>query len=709
LTANAPKNRHADLFMAATIILILGTMIVPVPTLLLDMLLAFMVGLSILIIVYIIKLKDPLEFSSFPSILLLVTLFRLSLNVATTRQILLNAFGGQVIQAFGDFVVGGNYVVGLVIFSILVVINFMVITKGAGRIAEVAARFTLDAMPGKQMSIDADLNQGLIDDKEALRRRHKLTEEADFYGAMDGASKFVRGDAVAGLIITLINITAGFAVGMLQKQMTASEALARFTILTIGDGLVQQIPALIISTAAGVLVTRAASDNDLGSQVAQQLFAGPKQLIITGGILSVISMVPGLPFLPFIALGASIGGFGYVLKKRGVGPVSKATETESAAHSSTGKAVGRKKTEALPTGTAALKSVLTVSPMDLEIGFGLVPLVDRNQGGRLIERIGNVRNQMAEEIGIVLPPVNVRDNVNLKNMEYSIKIRGLEVARGAVRLGSLLAIDPSSEVKLDGYTPVREPAFGFLAYWIPESKREMVEAKGLTVVDCASVITTHLAAVVKRFATDILTRQDVHELVDQLKETHPAVVQELIPNKMSVGVVHRVLQSLLREKVAIRDLAFILETLSDNAGRTQEIPLLVELCRRALGAYIVRDYLSSDGTLKAIGIHPDLETLLRKASHKEGAAIGTLVLDPSVAQNVLGSIRAELESSRKKGVDPVLLCSPAVRPALRQLIQHDFRDTAVLSFMEVPDSIQVDMLSMITAPKGAECEALLDG
>ena len=711
MTISAPTIRRTDLFMATAIILILGTLLVPVPTPLLDILLAFMVGLSILIIVFIIELKNPLEFSSFPSVLLLVTLFRLSLNVATTRQVLLNAFGGRVIQAFGDFVVGGNYMVGLVIFSILVVINFMVITKGAGRIAEVAARFTLDAMPGKQMSIDADLNQGLIDDKEALRRRRRLTEEAEFYGAMDGASKFVRGDAVAGLIITFINITAGFAIGMLQKQMTASEALARYTILTIGDGLVQQIPALIISTAAGVLVTRAASDNDLGSQVAQQLFAGPKQLMITGGILSVISMVPGLPFLPFIALGGSVGGLGLALKRRGATDPSspaRTPEIESAAHPSTGKVAGRKKTEALPSSAAALKSVLTVSPMDLEIGFGLVPLVDRNQGGRLIERIGQVRNQMAEEIGLVLPPVNVRDNVNLKNTEYSIKIRGLEVAHGAVRLGSLLAIDPSGEVKLDGTTPVREPAFGFLAYWISETKREMAESKGLTVVECANVITTHLAAAVKRFASDLLTRQDVHELIEQLKETHPAVVQELIPSKMSVGVVHRVLQGLLREKVAIRNLALILETLSDNAGRVQEIPLLVELCRRALGGHIVRDYLSSDGTLKAIGIHPDLETLLRKASHKEGAAIGTLVLDPSVAQSVLGSIRTELESSRKKGVDPVLLCSPAVRPVLRQLIQHDFRDTAVLSFMETPDSIQVDMLSMITAPKGAENDAFPD-
>ena len=696
--------------MAVALVVVMAVLIVPVPTPILDLLLVLSVAIGVLIMILVVQLKEPIEFSSFPSVLLLVTLFRLALNVATTRQILLTAFGGEVIQAFGDFVVGGNYVVGIVIFSILVIINFMVITKGSGRIAEVAARFTLDAMPGKQMSIDADLNQGLIDDKEALRRRRKLTQEADFYGAMDGASKFVRGDAVAGLIITIINISAGFAIGMLQKDMTALESLSKYTILTVGDGLVQQLPALIISTAAGILVTRAAADADLGTEVAGQLFVRPKQMMITGGILSVIALVPGLPFLPFIALGGAIGGFGLALRKRALTAGGEQAKTVEAAEQEGQQALGgRKKTEALPSGAASLKNVLGVSPMDLEIGFGLVPLVDRNQGGKLIERIGNVRTQMAEEMGIVLPPVNVRDNVNLKNTEYCIKIRGLEAARGTVRPSMLMAIDPSGEVKVEGFSAVREPAFGFVAYWIPEGKRDFAESKGLTVVDCSSVITTHLAAVVKRSAADIITRQDVSDLVDQIKETNAAVVQELIPNKMAIGAIHRVLQGLLREKVAIKDMVVILETLADNASRTQETALLVELCRRALGGHIVHDYLMQDGTLKALGLHPDLETLIRKASHREGVAIGALALDPALAHEVIEGVRISVDMARKKGLEPVILCSPSVRQQIRQLVQHDFRDLAVLSFAEVPDTVQVDILSMIPAPKNAETDTLLDG
>ena len=703
------KIRQTDIIMAAALVVVMAVLIVPVPTPLLDLLLVLSVTIGVLIMVLVVQLKEPIEFSSFPSVLLLVTLFRLALNVATTRQILLNAFGGEVIQAFGDFVVGGNYVVGIVIFSILVIINFMVITKGSGRIAEVAARFTLDAMPGKQMSIDADLNQGLIDDKEALRRRRKLTQEADFYGAMDGASKFVRGDAIAGLIITVINISAGFAIGMLQKDMTAVEALAKYTILTVGDGLVQQLPALIISTAAGILVTRAAADADLGTEVASQLFVRPKQMLITGGILSIISLVPGLPFVPFIALGGAVSGFGFMLRKRLPPPGATAKAVEGGEPGEQPRVAGKKKPEALPSGAASLKNVLGVSPMDLEIGFGLVPLVDRNQGGKLIERIGNVRTQMAEEMGIVLPPVNVRDNVNLKNTEYCIKIRGLEAARGTVRPGMLLAIDPSGDVKLEGFSAVREPAFGFTAFWVPEGKREFAESKGLTVVDCSSVITTHLAAIVKRSAADIITRQDVSDLIDQVKEGNTAVVQELIPGKMTIGAIHRVLQGLLRERVAIKDMVVILETLSDNASRTQEPALLVELCRRALGGHIVRDYLMQDGTLKALGLHPDLETMIRKASHREGVAIGALAMDPALAHEVVETVRASVETARRKGLEPVILCSPSVRQQIRQLIQHDFRDLAVLSFAEVPDTVQVDILSMIPAPKNAETDTLLDG
>jgi flagellar biosynthesis protein FlhA len=704
--------RQTDLIMAGALMLVLAVLLIPIPTPLLDVLLVLSIGSSILVLVFVIELKDPLEFSSFPSVLLLLTLFRLSLNVATTRQVLLNAFGGEVIEAFGDFVIGGNYVVGIVIFFILMVINFMVITKGSGRIAEVSARFTLDAMPGKQMSIDADLNQGLIDEHEAIERRKKLTKEADFYGAMDGASKFVRGDAVAGLIIVIINITAGFAIGMLQKDMTAVESLARYTILTVGDGLVASIPCLIISTAAGILVTRAAAEEDLGTDVARQLFVRPKQLMITGGILSLISLVPGLPFLPFIILGGSVGSVGWTMSRKQLAAPPPGTPGADGKQTLEGKAGGEPKKladknkapEPPPSSAAGLKNVLAVSPMDLEIGFGLVPLVDRNQGGKLIDRIGMVRTQIAEELGMVLPPVNVRDNVNLKNTEYCIKIRGLEVARGSVRPGSLMAIDPSGEMKLEGYVAVREPAFGFQAYWIPEAKRDLVESKGLTVVDCSSVVTTHLAAIVKRFAADIITRQDVNDLIDQIKQTHTAVVAELIPNKMTIGGVHRVLQGLLRERVSIRDLAIILETLSDNAGRTQDVGLLVEQCRRSLGGHICREYVSPDGTLKSLGLHPNLESLIRKATHKEGGA----AMSPAMAHEMLESIRSALDASRRRGIEPVLLCSPVIRPQVRQLTQHEFRDTPVISFAEVPDSIQMDMISMIPAPKGAEAEVLLD-
>ncbi|NCC51716.1 MAG: flagellar biosynthesis protein FlhA [Spartobacteria bacterium] len=705
----AKKQSHfgqADLYMAGALVMILGTLLIPIPTPLLDLFLVLSMGAGLLVLILTIELKDPLELSSFPSLLLLLTLFRLSLNVATTRLILLQAFAGDVIQSFGDFVVGGNYVVGMVIFLILVIINFVVITKGSGRIAEVAARFTLDSMPGKQMSIDADLNQGLIDDKEALRRRHNLTKEADFYGAMDGASKFVRGDAIAGLIITAINIGGGFAVGMIQQGMNAREALGTYTILTVGDGLVAQIPALIISTAAGILVTRAAADANLGSEVAKQLFMRPKQLYITGGILSLIAIIPGLPFLPFIALGGAVGGLGWSIRNK-VSPDGQLLS--EMAEGLPGKERGAPlpaaqggKTPALPSSTSELKQVLAVSPMDLEIGFGLVPLVDRNQGGKLIDRIGMVRTQIAEELGIVLPPVNVRDNVNLKNIEYCIRIRGIETARGGVRPGALLAIDPSNEIKMEDYIPVREPAFGFTAYWIPEAKREMAESRGLTVVDCSSVITTHLAAVVKNHAADILTRQDVSELINQLKEVHPAAVEELIPGKMTVGGIHRVLQNLLREKVSIRDLAVIIETLSDQAGRTQDALVLAEFCRRALGGHICQEYLVPPGVLKAMGLHPDLETLIRQSTQqRESGGIGMLAMDPAQAHEILDAIRENLEQIRRKGVEPVIVCAPAVRPQVRQLTQHEFRDLAVISYAEIPDTMEVDLLCMISTPQPA--------
>lgn len=702
--------RQTDLIMVFAMLLILGVLIIPVPTFLIDILLVLSVGLAILIMMFILEIKQPLEFSSFPSVLLLVTLFRLALNVATTRQILLNAFGGHVIDAFGNFVVGGNYAVGIVVFAILTTINFKVITAGSGRIAEVAARFTLDAMPGKQMSIDADLNQGLIDDKEATRRRDALRREADFYGAMDGASKFVRGDAIACLIIAAVNIGAGFFIGMIQKGMTAAEAASRFTLLTIGDGLVQQIPALIVSTAAGIMVTRAAASENLASEVTRQLFLRPRQLMTAGGILGLIAFVPGMPFIPFMALASTMGGLGYALRNRPVQtPEQESPESGEGEGQSRRILDARHKPDALPAHAAGLKSVLAVSPMDVEIGFGLVSLVDRNQGGKLIERIGNIRTQLVEELGLILPPVNVRDNVNLKNNDYDIKIRGLEAARGSVKPGSLLAIDPSGEVKLEGYLPVKEPAFGFQAFWIPEGKRDIAETKGLTLVDCTNVITTHLLTVAKSHAADILTRQDTSVLLDNLKESHPAVIQELIPNKMSIGGVHRVLQGLLKEKVSIRDMAIIVETLADNAPKTQDVALLVEQCRRALGAQITRNHLAPDGSLKSLGLHPDLETMIKKATHREGSSIGALTLHPFVIRDLLQKTGEAVQSARARGFEPVILCSPTVRPLMRQLVVHSLRDMGVLSFTEVPDSVQVEMLGLIPAPKGAEVEALMEG
>jgi len=704
MAVSSYKFRHVDFAMAGALVLILGTMLIPVPTPLLDVLLALSIGTGILVLMLTVELRDPLEFSSFPSLLLILTLFRLALNVATTRQILLHAFAGRVIQAFGDFVVGGNFVVGLVVFIILVVINFVVITRGAGRIAEVAARFTLDAMPGKQMSIDADLNQGLIDDKEALRRRRKLSEEADFYGAMDGASKFVRGDAIAGIIITVINIAGGFAIGMLQQGMSASKAISTYTILTVGDGLVAQVPALVVSTSAGILVTRAASDSNLGTQLTKQLMVHPKQLLTSGGILTALAIVPGLPFLPFMLLGGSLGGIGLTLRRRM--PEHRAATAPAETREQAGGALDEQRKPVVPATAEQLKHVLAVSPMDLEFGFGLIPLVDRKQGGNLVERIGMLRTQVAEEMGVVLPAVNVRDNMNLRSNEYTIDVRGLEVARGTVQPGSLLAIDPSGEVRIEGRTPVKEPAFGFNAWWIAEEEREMAESKGLTIVDVSSVVMTHLTTVVKRNGADILTRQDTSTLVEQLKETNPAVVDELIPNKLTIGKIHRVLQHLLRERVSVRDLGAITEVLADHADKTQDPALLAELCRRILGGRICRDYIGPRGSLGAIGLHPDVESLLRMSTQQGGVGIGVLALDPSLAKALITSLDKELQAARKRGFEPVLLCSPVIRPQLRQLIQHDLNDTAVISSAEIPDNIQVEVLGILPAPE--EVRRILD-
>jgi flagellar biosynthesis protein FlhA len=547
------------------------------------------------------------------------------------------------------------------------------------------------------MSIDADLNAGLIDDKEAIVRREKLSQESEFYGAMDGASKFVRGDAIAGLIITVINIIGGFSVGMLQQGMGAAEALRNYTLLTVGDGLVAQVPALVISTAAGMLVTRVAAGDGMGMELGKQLFFKSRPLLMTGGILGIIGLVPGLPLLPFAAMGAVIGGLGMVAKRRAAGQGATVEEAEKREGAKNLPAAGQP--AALP--AAGAKQIPDVSPLDLEIGFGLVPLVDQKRGGKLIDKIGAVRAQIAEELGFLLPPVNVRDNISLKNTQYAINVRGVRVAEGTVRPGSLLAINPGGADPLEGLRPVREPAFGFEAYWIQESMKDTAEAKGMTAVDCTSVITTHLAEQSKIHASRMLTRQNVSAMVDRLKESQPSVVEELMPGKMSIGGVHRVLAGLLKERAPIRDLGLIMETLADNVHRTQETSVLVELCRRVLGAQITQPRLVADGSLPAVGLHPDLESVLSGAMHQEGGALGVMVLDPAVARQIVDSVEKAIRAVRDEGVEPVVLCGPVLRPHLRGLTAHDLASVPILSFLEVPDSVRINMLGTVAAPGGA--------
>jgi flagellar biosynthesis protein FlhA len=692
MTESLFNRRMPDLLMGLSLFTILSILIVPVPTPVLDLLLVLSIGSAVLVLILTTQIQDALQMSSFPTLLLILTLFRLALNVATTRQILLQGFGGNVVQAFGEFVVGGNFIVGIVVFLVLVTINFMVITKGAGRIAEVAARFTLDAMPGKQMSIDADLNAGLITEKEALARRERISQEAEFYGAMDGASKFVRGDAIAGIIITAVNIVGGFAVGVMQQGMSATQALSTFTILTVGDGLVSQVPALVISTAAGMLVTRIATNASIGADVGGQLFLRPRPLLMTGGILGIIALVPGLPFLPFATLGAAIGGIGLLVGKNKEKEPEQEKDGAPTPRGRGKQVAGKEPAGALPAGDAKL--VPEVSPLDLDIGFGLVPLVDQKRGGKLIDRIGQVRAQIAEELGFLLPPVNVRDDISLKNNQYAIKVRGVRMSDGYVRPGSLLAINPGGAEPMEGVPPVREPAFGFEAYWISESLKDAAEAKGMTAVDCTSVITTHLAEQSKIHAWRMLTRQNVSAMVERIKENQASVVEELIPAKMTIGGVHRVLAGLLKERAPIRDLGLILETLADNAHRTQDTAVLVELCRRALGSQITQQRIAADGTLPAIGLQPQVESLLATSIRPEAGTLGMLTLDPTMARKVMDGLVEAVKAARDEGVEPVLLCAPGVRPHLRELASHDLPAVSVLSFLEVPDAVNVKVVGM---------------
>lgn len=672
--------KQRDLLIVLGVVSILIVMIIPIPTWAVDILLSVNLCIALIILLVSMYNKEALEFSVFPALLLAVTLFRLSLNVATTRLILSRADAGRVIEVFGTFVTGNNAVVGFIIFIIIVLIQFIVITKGAGRIAEVAARFTLDAMPGKQMAIDADLNSGLITEQQARERRAKVAQEADFYGAMDGASKFVRGDAIAAIIITIINILGGFIIGVTQQGFTLSESLQIYTSLTIGDGLVSQIPALMISTGAGILVSRAASDDNLGSEISLQLFSNPRVIAVTGGVMLFFAFIPGLPKVPFIMLGvfslaAAYMAFINVKEKRKTEEISASEEK--------GKEEER------------VEDYLHVDPMELEIGYGLIQLVDASQGGDLLDRISHIRRQLAADLGIIIPPIRIRDNIQLKPNQYVIKIRRIKVGEGELMSGSYLAMNPGTATeKIRGIETI-EPAFNLPAIWITESQKENAEMAGYTVVELPAVLATHLTELIKKHAHELLTRQDVQELINNIKESNQTVVDELIPNILSIGEVHKVLQNLLREKVSIRDFPLILETLSDIAGKNKNIDILTEYVRNALALQICEEYKDGSNIIAVITLDPNLEAKLEGSMEETESGL-RLALSPTDAGKIVEAVGSQAENVKKQGEQAIILCSPTIRNQLKRLIENNYPEVVVLSYNEIVAGLEIRSLGMIT-------------
>ncbi len=702
-SSSAPKTsglgqyaRRGDFWL---IIGLFGTVLLlflPVPPIGLDMLLAISIAISLLVLLVILYLENPSDFTGFPTLLLCITLFRLALNVASTRLILLDGYAGHIIEAFGNFVVRGNYVVGLVIFLILVLINFIVITKGAGRIAEVAARFTLDAMPGKQMAIDAELSAGVINEEQARTRRRKVEQEADFYGAMDGASKFVRGDAIAAVLITLINVLGGFAIGVVQKGMTVTESLQRFTLLSIGDGLVSQIPALIVSLAAGMLVTRAASKESLGQELGKQLLFYPRAMSILTAMLVVFALVPGLPMLPFLVLAGISWWVTRELKKRGA--AAKVTAAAGKEGSKDGKA-GAPGAAAQPGSSGEkLESLLNVDALQIELGYGLVNLADTRKNGDLLERVTGVRRNFATEMGVVIPPIRLRDNLQLGANDYRFLLKGHVIAQGALTPGYWLAMNATnSKVTLKGI-PTVEPVFQLPATWITDVERKSAEAAGYTVVDAPSVLVTHLSETVRRNAHEILSRQDVQLLLDNLKQTHPTVVNELIPTQLTVGQVQRILQNLLAEGISIRNLAGILEKVSDYAGVTKNPDELSEHARRALGPQLVKPFQNEGGPLRAITLDPKLEQQIAQGVRQSQTEIA-LMLDPKLAQHVMSTLSRHIQKLLADGHPPLVLCAPQIRLAFRRFFESTFADLSVLSYADVPARVEIQSAAMVPCPE----------
>ena len=675
--------KYSDVLIAVAIVIIVVMMIIPLPTLLLDLLICLNITIALLVVMSVIYNKEALDLSIFPSLLLVTTLFRLALNISSTRLILLDGYAGEVITAFGNFVVGGNPVVGFIVFIILVGINFIVITKGSERVAEVSARFTLDAMPGKQMAIDADLNQGAITDAQAKVRREKIQHEADFFGAMDGASKFVKGDAIAAIVIMLINISGGFVIGMLQRNLSALQALQQYTLLTVGEGLVSQIPALLISTATGLIVTRAGAEGNLGADMVSQLFRNDRIFFILSGVLAFFAIVPGLPGIPFSVLAVLCFFIGRALKKSAGAAETPAEKQE--------KAVQQQKKKA--TSPENIVSLLQVDPMELEIGYSLIPLVDQGQGGDLLDRIVMIRRQCALELGLVVPTIRIRDNIQIKPNAYIIKLKGVEIAKGELMLDHYLAMNSGTVFEEVPGIETTEPAFGLPALWIPESEREQAELNGYTVVDAVSVLATHLTEVIKSHAAEILGRQETQNLVDNLKKSNKTLVDEVIPDLLTVGEVQKVLQNLLDERISIRDMETIFEVLSDYARATKDTEILTEYVRHAMARQITQANVQN-GQLPCVTLDPALEN--RIAGGVQRTDRGSYIsLDPDSMKKLIESLNTELQKLTNMGYQPIVLTSPAVRLYFRKLVERSVPGIIVLSQAEIEQSVEIQILGVV--------------
>ncbi|MEK6263497.1 MAG: flagellar biosynthesis protein FlhA [Clostridium sp.] len=668
---------NLDVLVAFGVIGIVLMIIIPLPPKLLDVIIALNITLAVVILLLTMFTTEVLQFSVFPTLLLITTLLRLGLNISSTRLILTEAYAGDIIEAFGEFVVGGNYVVGIIIFLIIIIIQFIVITAGAGRVSEVSARFTLDAMPGKQMSIDADLNAGAITEEEARGRRTKLQDEASFYGAMDGASKFVKGDAIAGIIVTIINIFGGIIIGVVMLGMPISEAASTYVRLTVGDGLVGQIPALLISVASGILVTRSGSTTNLGTQITSQLTAFPKVIALASVVLLVLAAIPGMPHTVFIVLAIITATSAYFLFKDEKDQKITRIENDE-----------QENYETENREPENVMNLISVEPMEIEIGYGLIPLADEATGGDLLQRIASVRRQCALEMGIVVQPIRIKDNLQLKTNEYVVKIRGTVIIKGDLMPSMLLCIDPSAEdINVQGIKTI-EPTFGLPAVWINNDQREDAEIKGLTVVDPTTVMVTHLTETIKSHAFELLGRQETKLLIDSVKEKYDTVVNELIPDLMTIGEIQKVLQSLLKERVAIKDLVTILESLADNARITKDIEVLTEYVRFSLGRSICNGLVDDNGSITIMTLSPEVENVI--SSNIQKSIQGSFpAVDPDTTGKILNSIKNNLSAIYFHNNQPVILVSPKIRPAFRRLIEMVFPSITVLSLNEIPNEVEI--------------------